>query len=71
MTSARLPVSRFRAFKKPAGGARYNENPGSIANVVVRGCTVSFGGSDGLQRQANSRAMFTDLADGTLSSTPW
>ena len=53
------------------GSAAYNENPGSIPNVVVRGCTVPFGGSNGLQLQANNRATFTDLADGTLSGTPW
>jgi hypothetical protein len=32
---------------------------------------VPFGGSDGLQLQAENRATFTDLADGTLSATPW
>jgi len=53
------------------GSAAYNKNPGSIPNVVVRGCTVPFGGSDGLQLQAENRATFTDLADGTLSATPW
>ena len=37
----------------------------------MRGSTVPFGGSDGLQLQVENRATFTDLADGTLSPTPW
>ena len=50
----------------------FDRNHGSIPNVVVYGCFGVFegDGSNGFFFNAQNRATFTDLADGTLSALP-
>ena len=48
----------------------FDQNHGSIPNVVVRGCFGVFegDGSNGFFFDAQNRATFADLADGTLTT---
>ena len=50
----------------------YNQNQGTLPNVMVRGCLFSSDGSTyGLNLVSQNYAAFTDLQDGILNTTPW
>jgi hypothetical protein len=50
----------------------YNQNPGTLPNVLIKGCLYTPNGVDfGYSLTAQNKATFTDLADGVLDTAPW
>ncbi len=50
----------------------YNQNPGTLPNVLIKGCLYTPDGvTFGYSLTAQNKALFTDLADGVLDTAPW